>query len=407
MLVAEKGYVGYYDPAEDHSKIIYGKGCLHSLAEEVSALGSRVMLVTSQSIEQHTELIPRIRELLGDKLVGVFAGSVAHTPRKAILHAAEFAHQKEPDVILSLGGGSDTDTCKALRLVLWLGIQEASDFDNAFAAYKGGWKGLTAEILQRPMIPQIGMPTTLISAEHTQGVGVTDEATHSKQVFSHPELQSKVIFLDPDLSMTTPPRLWFSTAIKALEHAIAKLSALDRDPIVESIAAHSVRILGSELLRCHADPADPGPRGNLLVASWTCMFGSWSSLVKRMGLSHALGRQVGGVSGASHGLISAVLLPRCMEFNAPACSDAILLAAEALGQDCVGISSEEGAMLAAAEVRRIVSTLGLPDHLRDIGVEEKDLPLIAERTMGDMSMATNPRKVESTEEVLGLLRQAW
>ena len=407
MLIAKEGYRDYYDPKEDPSKVIFGRGCVSRLPEELSRLGDRALLITSLTLERTTDIVSRIRERLGEKLVGVFRESAAHTPRTVILRAAAFARPLRINVVISLGGGRHTDTAKALRLALWLGIEKESDFDEAYAAYKADWLALDPTTRARPLIPQIGLPTTLISAEHTQGVGLTDEVKQTKQVFSHPALQSSVIFLDPDLSTATPSELWFSTGIKALEHAIAKLSAPDRDPVVEAVAAQSVRILGSELLRCHDDPNDLGARGNLLIASWTCMFGGWRTLVKRMGLSHALGRQVGAVSGASHGLISGVLLPRCMEFNAPACGGAILLAAEALGLAARGSSPEEACLQAASEISGIVRSLGLPNRLRDIGVAKDDLARIAEKTMNDMSTATNPRKVEHAGVVLALLERAW
>jgi len=407
MRFFEEGYKGYYDPAEDRSKIVFGAGSVSSLADEIRVFGNRALLVTSPSIQEHTDLIDKLQAALGSLLVGVFVGSVPHTPRRTVLEAVAYAEPLKPDVIISLGGGSDTDTGKSLRLAMWLGIRERDQFDEAYRIYKGGWEELSAEQLAKPLVPQIGLPTTLISAEHTSGVGITDDEGHGKQVFSHPHLQSKVIMLDPELSTTTPERLWFSTAIKSLEHAVAKLSALERDPVIDAVAAQAVGILGAELVNSQKDPADLVTRGNLLIASWLCMFGSWRTLVTRMGLSHALGRQVGGVSGASHGMISAVLLPICMDFNAPAGGSGLLMQAQALGLDIRGISPEEAARQSAEKVRQIVAALGLPSRLRDIGVNEDDLPLIAEKTMTDMSVPTNPRKIENAEQVLELLKTAW
>jgi alcohol dehydrogenase class IV len=318
-----------------------------------------------------------------------------------------FAAHLEPDVIISLGGGSVTDTAKSLRLALWLGIREREDFDRAFRSNKNNWQDLSPELLATPLLPQVGMPTTLISAEPTQGMGITDDQGQGKQVFSHPDLKSVAIFLDPSLSIRTPEQLWLSSGVKAMEHAIAKLSALERNPVLDPIAAQAVAILSRDLIKSKANRDDLTARGNLLIASWLCMFGSWRSLVTRMGLSHALGRQVGGVSGAPHGLISAVLLPRCMEFNAPAGGSGLLLEAQALGLDLPGLTPEKAAIQSAAKVRQIVQALELPSRLRDIGVDQDDLPKIAEKTMGDMSAATNPREIRDAEQVLELLQEAW
>jgi maleylacetate reductase len=407
MQLFEEGYSGYYDPAEDLSKVVFGTGAAGRLAEEVSALGERALLVTSSSIEEHTDIIEKVKEALGPGLVGIFTGSVPHTPRSVVLEASDYARSLDPDVIISLGGGSDTDTGKALRLALWLGIEAQKDFDDAYQSYKNDWHGVDAATLEKPMVPQIGMPTTLISAEFTQGVGISLDEGHGKQVFSHPNMKSSVIVLDATLSATTPERLWFSTGVKALEHAVAKLTALKRNPVIDAIAAQAVSLLSRELTRCKQDPEDLVARGNLLVGSWLCMFGSWRSLVERMGLSHALGRQVGGVSGASHGLISAVLLPICMDFNASAGGSGQRLLARALGVENTSDNPEEAAHQSADKVRQVVQSLGLPARLRDIGVEESDLQLIAEKTMTDMSAARNPRPLTGPEEVLGLLESAW
>lgn len=404
MPEALPAYAGYYNPSEDLSKIIYGQGALNQLPAEIAGKGKRALLVTSPTVKTKTDLVERVVALLGSTLVAVFADTLPHTPRGAVLQAAALARAEQPDVVLSLGGGSSTDTAKALRLALWAGIETEADYDRVFQRMREdpSWtQGAEA------MRPQIGMPTTLISAEHTQGMGITNPATHGKQVFNHPGLLTHVIILDPELSVFTPPQLWFSTGIKALEHALAKLSAPERDPVVDAIAAQAVRVLSAELRRCQAQPADLAPRGNLLVGAWLCMFGSWNNLIKRMGLSHALGRQTGGVSGASHGMISAVLLPHCLEFNAPAGGAGLLTAAQALGIETAGLTGPEAAMRAAAAVRALVAELGLPSRLRDIGVTPEHLPRIAERTMQDFSIGANPRPVSGAGEVLALLEAAW
>lgn len=400
-------YKGCYDPRQDHSKIIFGQGSTACLPAEMKKIGRRALLITGAAIRTKTNLIQKISDLLGSNLVGVYAESAFHTPRNSILKAATVARSVNPDVIISMGGGSHTDIAKALRLVLWQDIKDEQDFDCAYQLYKNNWQDDAQRDARRCLLPQIGLPTTLIAGEHTQGVGITDEKTHRKQVFSHNDLRSQVIILDPELSVFTPPRLWFSTGIKALEHAIAKLSALERDPVIDAIAAQSVSILGHGLRRCWKDPTDLSVRGNLLVGSWLCMFGSWESLAKRMGLSHAIGRQIGGVSGAAHGMISAVMLPICMAFNAQASSYGLELAARALGIDTRDMKPEQAAHTAAEATRALIVELGLPSRLRDIGVAEGDLPLIAKQTMGDMSTVMNPRSVTGMDEVLDLLKQAW
>lgn len=397
-------YTGWYDASGDQKKILFGEGALVYLATEVKQRGDRVLLITGNTIFTKTDLVDTLRQSLDSSLAGIFAATKPHSPRRTVLDAAAQARSITPDVIISLGGGSATDTAKAVRLACWMNIVEEADFDKAYQRLRenGEW-----ERPESKMLPQISMPTTLVAAEFTPGMGITNEATHGKQVFSHPDLKSDVIILDPVLTIYTPPVLWFSTGVKALEHALAKLSAVDPHPVVDATATLATQILGEQLLISFTHPDDMRARGQLQVGSWLAMFGLGTSSGMRMGLSHALGRQIGGVTGASHGVISSVILPWALEYNAPFSGPGLVLAAQALGVKKPGMTTEEAAKAVATAVRSLVAKLDLPTHLRDIGVSQSDLPLIAERTMNDFAIGANPRPITSAEEVLALLEEAW
>jgi len=82
--------------------------------------------------------------------------------------------------------------------------------------------------------------------------------------------------------------------------------------------------------------------------------------------------------------------------------------AEAMGVDISAMSEAEAAAAAAAEVLKLVrDDLGLPWRLRDVGVTEEDFGGIAKDAMEDLIVASNPRKVESNDQVIDLLRTAW
>ena len=58
-------------------------------------------------------------------------------------------------------------------------------------------------------------------------------------------------------------------------------------------------------------------------------------------------------------------------------------------------------------VAELIADLGLRSRLRDIGVDRNDFPEIAERTMKNALLASNPRKVIGTADVLEVLEAAW
>ena len=396
------GYQGFYDASKDRGKVIFGQGSLASLSAEVKARGSKALLISDSVIRNETDLVQKVSNLLGSNLVAVFYEIIPHTPRKAVLKATDLVRSLHPDCIISLGGGSATDTAKAVRLALWMGISDDSGFDQAQTKLKAG-----DVKCPRPPVPQIALPTTLVGAEYTAGMSITNEATHAKQVFVHPALQCQIILLDPELTRYTPPILWFSTGIKSLEHAIARLSALERHPIVDGTAALAVHIVGKELRNSFRYPDDLGARSRLQVGSWMSQFGSETCSGMRMGLSHALGRQIGSVCSVPHGLSSCVILPHSMDYNASACRTGFTIVAQALGVKTDGLAEDAIGHSAANAIRSLIAELGLPSRLRDIGVSRDLLPLISERTMHDWSIGENPRRINGADEVLALLEQAW
>jgi len=62
---------------------------------------------------------------------------------------------------------------------------------------------------------------------------------------------------------------------------------------------------------------------------------------------------------------------------------------------------------AAEIVGRLIAGLGLPTRLRDVGVKPEQLDLIAENSMQDRWVHTNPRKIEGAAVIRTLLDVAW
>jgi alcohol dehydrogenase class IV len=126
----------------------------------------------------------------------------------------------------------------------------------------------------------------------------------------------------------------------------------------------------------------------------------------RTGISHAIGHQLGGHCSVPHGQNSSIMLPHAMDFNLPAAADRLALVAEAAGVDTRGMSTEQAAAAAAEAVRALVRDLGCPSCLREVGVTEADLPMLAEAVMVEVPGIENPRPVRDAGDVLEILRRA-
>ena len=127
-----------------------------------------------------------------------------------------------------------------------------------------------------------------------------------------------------------------------------------------------------------------------------------------LGLSHGIGHQLGARCNVPHGETSAVMMPYVMAFNRDVAATRQAWVAEAMGVDIAGMSEAEAATAAADEVATLVKDdMGLPWRLRDVGVAHDDFPGIAKDDLEDIIVASNPRQVTSTDEVIDLLHKAW
>jgi len=92
------------------------------------------------------------------------------------------------------------------------------------------------------------------------------------------------------------------------------------------------------------------------------------------------------------------MLPHVLRFNHTVNGDKQARVSEALGRP------DEPA---AEVVAGLISGLGLPTRLRDVGVAPEQLDRIAEGSMHDRWIHTNPRKIDGPAVIRALLDAAW
>jgi maleylacetate reductase len=206
----------------------------------------------------------------------------------------------------------------------------------------------------------------------------------------------RTVILDPDASVHTPEWLFLSTGIRAVDHAVEDICSVNGQPISEGAAYHALRLLGKGLPAVKSDPADRDARLDCQIGAWMSMVGSQTGVSK--GASHGIGHVLGGTAGVPHGYTSCVMLPHVLRFNQPVNSEKQARVSEALGRP------EQSA---ADAVAGLIAGLALPTRLRDVGVEEDQLDLIAENSMHDRWIHTNPRKIDGPAVIRTLLDAAW
>ncbi|PKB73109.1 MAG: hypothetical protein BZY75_03610 [SAR202 cluster bacterium Io17-Chloro-G7] len=385
------------------SRIIFGRGKVATLNEEISSLGGRRVLVLSgRSVAEKTEAVSRVVQALGDSCVGVYSGLSQRAPLSTAVAATAMAVEKGADTLVGVGGSTISDASRMIGVMMAEGIESESRL-RALGQESHGM--LSPDLVGKQLPLQVSIPTTLSAGEFNVGGGnvLDDQAGHKIRV-RNPALFAHLIVLDPEMTEGTPDWLWLSTGVKALDHCIERLYSAGNQPAIDAPVLSAAELLFNYLPYSREQDKDLEARLQCLIGAWLSMMGAPNFA---MGLSHALGHIIGVKYSVGHGYTSCVTQPYVMEYNRSASAGKQALLAKAAGLDTAGMSDEAAAEAAAGAVDRLILSLGMPHRLRELEVPREDFPEIAQLTIGDGGCLTNPVPITKVEQVMEVLDAAF
>jgi alcohol dehydrogenase class IV len=382
-------------------KVVYGDDALASLPLACDSLnGTRVLLLTTRSLSD-TALTQRVRDLLGERCVGVLSGVSQHVPTSSVDSLVAAAHDLAPDLIVTLGGGSVTDAAKAISAGLAQGYRDGQSLYRHRIVFTYPDQ-IDIDPLTGTTVPIVAVPTTLSAAEYDGIFGMTSQAG-VKDLYADESLTPRAVILDPAATELTPERLWLGTGIRALDHAVETYVSRSPTPVTDAATLHAIALLAQNLPETKRDPGNSEARLNCLVAGWLSMLGVTNVT---LGLSHGIGHQIGGLCGVPHGETSCVMLPAVLERVREVMPERLADVARAMGADVSGRSPDDAARAGLEAVRGFISGLGLPTRLSEVGVERDQFPALAKAAMEDMVVAFAPLDVTEAD-IVELLHSAY
>jgi len=380
------------EPGTQHwqaqQRVTYGRPAAEVVAEEAAlAHAERVLVTTTRSLTD-SPLVAGVIGSLGSRFAAKFDAISAHTPRECVLAAATRAREHGIDLIVAIGGGSVIDCSKAALYCLWRNIRQSDGLDILVHTpiMRSAWDA------DPQRLRMIAVPTTLSAAEFTCSAGVTDVAQHRKQRLTHPMLVPKAVILDPQATLKTPPELFLSSGMRAMDHAVERWLSIAPAPLADATSLQAIEMLAHALPAVRRDPADVQARLQAQVAAWLSIVSE-----AEVGASHGLGYILGAVRGVPHGVTSCITLPAVLAWNEPV---------NAERQKTVSAKLGAPGKQAADAMREFVASLGVPGRLREVGIERGDLAALASSYDGTGPISTNPRPVCGPQDLVEILERA-
>jgi len=294
---------------------------------------------------------------------------------ETIMEGLELLKASGCDAVVAVGGGSSIDAGKGIAIM-------ARNRGNILD-YEGVGR------IPNPGLPCIAIPTTAgTGSEVTASTIVTNRSISFKAAVISPHLFPRLAILDPLLTLNLPQALTAATGMDALTHAIESYISKAANPASQALALSAMRMIAGNIDRAYFAGTDLHSRERMLVAS---MMAGAAFAQSRLGNVHAISHTLGGIFDIPHGIANAVLLPYVMKFNLPACPERMAEIAEALGCGTAGLAPAEAAHLAVRAVREMNRRLGIPDTIREMGVDLARLDKMVEDSMRSGNVLVNPR----------------
>jgi alcohol dehydrogenase class IV len=350
----------------------------------------RVLLVTDQGCLR-TGLTEAPLQSLKAAMFHVkqFTDVLADPPEHIILEALAAAREHQTELVIGLGGGSSMDVAK-LVAVLTASSQSLAEIYGI-----GNVRGTRLPLIQIPTTAGTGSEVTNISI-------VTTGATSKMGIVAH-QLYADMAILDAELTIGLPPAVTAATGIDAMVHAIeAYTSKHKKNPLSDSLARQALSLLSRHLIRACENGHDLAARQAMLLGA---MLAGQAFANAPVAAVHALAYPIGGIFHVPHGLSNSLVLPHVLRFNAEACAEQYAELATIVVPHAEG-SAEARAEALAVAMQQFATITGLPRTLRQVGIAETDLNLLADEAMKQTRLlGNNPRPV-TREEAYALYKLA-
>lgn len=345
---------------QNPTRIHFGKKSLEKLAPELSAFGSKILLVTGGGSVRRTGLYGQIMEILeaAGKTVEELSGVPSNPTAAKVYEGIKLARRQEPDLILAVGGGSVIDCAK----VVAAGALHEEDF----------WQSFFVEHKQPQKALPLGVVLTMAgtASEMNGSAVITDEDTKIKAGMGSDQLYPVFSLLNPELTYTVPQNQMVSGICDILSHIMETyMSPSDEDNLSDDLAEAVMAAIIRAAPVAVENPKDYTARSNIMWGATLGLNGILEGSKRGDWMVHQLEHQLGAYTNCPHGLGLAALSGSYYRVVLPHAPDRFYrFAVNVWGVD-PKLGDRQAVGLAGIEaMENFFRSIGAPTSLRELGM---------------------------------------
>ena len=369
---------------------LLGRGCLAEVKEPIKALKALKAFVVSDKFLTSNGTVKKLIDILDEIGVKhVVYDEVKQNPTVTNVNTGLSILKKEQcDIVITLGGGSPQDCGKAIAILATNG--------GVTKDYEGVNK------TNSKCLPIVAITTTAgTSAEVTINYVITDEERLVKMIMVDKNSLATITVNDPELMLSKPSALTAATGMDALTHAVEAVVAKGAYDVTNSTALYAIKQIFEFLPRAVKDGSDLEAREQMCYA---CFLNGIAFSNAGLGNVHAMAHQLGGLYDLAHGVCNAMLLPIVEEENAKVIAAKFRSIADVIGMDVKKKTDKECAAFVISKIKALSIEVGIPNSLKELGIDNPDFNKLAEFAMNDACAGANP-VFFSKEKLIELFRK--
>ena len=371
-------------------RLISGDGAASRLAEVLPQ--GPCLFVTDRDVFQLglTDSCRAELEASGREMI-LFDEVEADPSKETLLAAVDHGRRHDVSYVIGFGGGSPMDVAKLAAYLLGSGDQ----LDQIWGV----------DVARGQRLPLALVPTTAGTGSEATPISVITCEGGTKLAVNARPLIADWAVLDPGLTLGLPAHVTAATGIDAIVHSVeAYTSARLKNPLSDALAREALRLLAGNLLKAIEQPGDVEARSAMLLGAHLAGLAFANAPV---GGVHALAYPLGGIHHLPHGLSNALMLRVVLQHNSEAARELYAELAPILAPECEGQGSQARCAALIDRLDGLVAASGLPPKLRDHGIAEQDIPILAKEAMKQTRLlVNNPCPIEESD-ARRLYEAAW